>query len=88
MDHARIEGDEIVIRVKIIELVGAAYGGLDAAGVEDDGRMDFDGLAPDLVTELNREAEDGTTLVHRALDAAVIEASENGSEAFAYLDED
>ncbi|WP_299663900.1 hypothetical protein [uncultured Ruegeria sp.] len=87
MDHAKIEGDEIVIRMKISELNGAAYQGLDQCGVEDDGEMDFEQLAPDLVKELNREEEDGTTLIHRALDSAVVAASENGSEAFAYLDE-
>lgn len=40
----------------------------------------------DLVHELQREAEDGTTLVHEALDSAAIAAVENGSEAVEYGD--
>ena len=50
--------------------------------------MNYVQLARDLVHQLNTEDEDGTTPVHVMLDQAVIEASEQGAEAFAYLDED
>ena len=43
--------------------------------------VDLDQLIDDLVDELNREEEDGSTLVTKALDDAVINACENGSEA-------
>ena len=41
----------------------------------------LDQLIDDLVDELNREEEDGSTLVTKALDDAVVNACENGSEA-------
>lgn len=37
-------------------------------------------FARDLVTELNREAEDGTTRVHVLFDGAIEEALEQGAE--------
>ncbi len=37
-------------------------------------------FAKDVVRELNMEAEDGSTLVTRMLDKAMIKAIENGSE--------
>lgn len=40
----------------------------------------------DVVRELQSEEEDGTTVLHRALDRAAIEAIENGSEAVEYDD--
>lgn len=87
MDLAKIEGDEIVIRIKIAGLGGAAFQGFEQVGCDEPEGMDLASLAPDLVMELNAESDDGTTLIHTALDAAVVAASENGSEAFSYLDE-
>ena len=43
--------------------------------------VDLDQFIDDLVDELNREEEDGSTLVTKALDDAVVNACENGSEA-------
>ncbi len=37
MDHERIEGDEIVSSVKIIERVGGACGGLEVEGGAEEG---------------------------------------------------
>lgn len=87
MDHASIEDGHIVVRISVNELSGAAFQGLDAVGCEDGDGMDYDQLASDIVGQLNAESEDGTTPVHVMLDTAVIEASEQGADAFAYLDE-
>lgn len=86
MDHASIEDGHIIVRIPVNELSGAAFQGLDAVGCEDGDQMDYDQLAKDIVQQLNTEGEDGTTPVHVMLDTAVIEASERGAEAFAYLD--
>lgn len=87
MNHAKIEGDQIVIRVPIAELSGAAFQGLDQVGCKEGDGMNYADLARDIVAEMNAESEDGTTLVHAMLDRAVIEASERGADAFTYLDE-
>ncbi|AUQ93834.1 hypothetical protein PhaeoP66_04642 (plasmid) [Phaeobacter inhibens] len=79
---AHIEDNAIVIRIPKDQLSGAAYQGLDDLGIEDESEVDWDQLAIDMVAELNSEEEDGTTLVHRALDQALINAGENGSSAF------
>lgn len=46
--------------------------------------LDHQQFIKDVVCELQREEEDGTTLLHRALDRAAIDAIENGSEAVDY----
>ena len=43
--------------------------------------VNLDQLIDDLVDELNREDEDGSTLITKALDDAVVNACENGSDA-------
>ena len=43
---------------------------------------DIDVLCSDIIQELEREEEDGTTPVHRLLDKAIYAAMENGSEGF------
>ena len=43
--------------------------------------LNLDQFIDDLVDELNREEEDGSTLITKALDDAVVNACENGSEA-------
>jgi hypothetical protein len=50
--------------------------------------VDPDLAAEEIVRELTREEEDGTTPVHKLLDKAVFDAWENGGEGFAYLDDD
>lgn len=40
-----------------------------------------EGFAHDIVRALEREEEDGTTLVHRMFDKAAIEAIEQGAES-------
>ena len=86
MNHAKLDGENIVITIPVSDLSGAAYQGLESVGCEEGDQMNYADLARDLVSELNSESEDGTTPVNVMLDAAVIEASEQGAEAFAYLD--
>ena len=43
--------------------------------------MNLDQLVDDLVTELNSEQEDGSTLITKALDGWVVNACESGSDA-------
>ena len=45
---------------------------------------DPDLFAKEIVRELDRESEDGTTLIHLALDKAAERAIENGCEGVAY----
>ncbi len=77
--QAKIEGGEIVIRVSIDALpfiadhVFALEGSLYAV-------TDAPTFARDLVYELNREEEDGTTPIHRMFDAAISEANEQGAD--------
>lgn len=90
MELAKIEGDEIIIRIKVSDLTDLAYEGFGQAGYfyyEGDGELDVNQLGAEIVGALNAESENGTTLVHKALDEAVIDLSENGSEVFAYLDQ-
>lgn len=83
MGTAKIEGDEIVIRIPIAAIETAAphawddqYGfGNHSISVSDPATF-----AKELVLELNRESETGVTLVHRALDQACVNAAENGAE--------
>ncbi len=44
--------------------------------------------ADDILRELRREQEDGTTVVHEMLDRAALAAWENGGEGFSGVDED
>lgn len=78
----KIENDEIVIRLSIDTLAIAwemspenEYDDVNPNPVTDE-RL----FAAEVVTELEREEEDGTTLVHRALDRAMFNAVENGAE--------
>lgn len=84
---AKIEGDEIVIRLPIDAIPFAA----SVAFVERNYDLDDDGepkmkvsdaaaFAPYLVTALSQESEDGTTRIHRLLDRAIVDACEQGAE--------
>ena len=61
-----------------------------AAANHDDGITicDPDLAAEEIVRELRREEEDGTTPVHRLLDKAVFDAWENGGDGFGDDDDD
>ena len=82
------EGDWVVIAIhkNTIKNATELNQGLEYYSDEQEDYMppkvvDLDQLIDDLVDELNREEEDGSTLVTKALDDAVVNACENGSEA-------
>lgn len=49
---------------------------------------DEDGFAREIVEAMQREEEDGTNAVHRMLDAAAIEAIEDGAEHIRFAEDD
>lgn len=77
--EARIEGDQIIIRVRIANLQCIALGGW-AAGYIEPIRIDDPAVfAAELCRALNDEAEDGTTPVHRLFDEAFTASIEHGA---------
>ncbi len=82
------EGDWIVIAIhkntlkNAVELnQGLEYYSEDAEDYLPPKVMNLDQLVDDLVAELNCEQEDGSTLITKALDEAVVNACESGSDA-------
>lgn len=82
------EGDWIVIAIhkntlkNAVELnQGLEYYSEDAKDYLPPKVMNLDQLVDDLVAELNCEQEDGSTLITKALDEAVVNACESGSDA-------
>ena len=76
---AHIDDGVIVIRVPISVLPDALHQN-PRADWSDVTVRDPVGFAVDVVRELNREAEDGSTPIHLMFDAAMSEAIEQGSE--------
>lgn len=79
--RAVIEGDAMLIRLPIDYLPQVVEGAwaLNAMPV----RMqitDAGAFAKELVRVLNREDEQGTTMIHRMMDSAIVEALEQGAE--------
>lgn len=87
---AKIEGQQLVIRIGIDVL---AFSAEHCEHLYDDVKhptgppyckvINKEELAIDVIRELEREQEDGTTPLHLLLDQAVIDAMEDGSAAFA-----
>lgn len=76
---ANIEGEQVVIRVPISGLPHAASVAWDEQyGDHNLFVENLDEFAKEFVRYLNAEEEDGTTVLHRAFDKAVIEATEQG----------
>lgn len=82
------EGDWIVIAIHKSTLKNATElnQGLEYYSDEEDDYLppkvvNLDQLVDDLIGELNREEEDGSTLITKALDDAIVNACENGSDA-------
>lgn len=72
---------QIIITVPFDTLPIACQVAFDEAFEQHDLRVtNADAFAKELYTELCREDEDGTTLVHEMLDRAVINAVENGAD--------
>lgn len=80
MELAKIEGDEIVIRVKIEALPCAMAGSPLGAEIH---VTDAAVFAEEFVRALNDEDEVGTTLLHKAFDRAMANATESGCEGLA-----
>lgn len=87
---AKIEGDEIVIRVPLAAIPHAAQLALSEHGYSTDDNAwtriqitDPRTFAADMCRAMNDESEDGSTRVHLLLDAAVCVAYEQGSEGAA-----
>jgi hypothetical protein len=81
------------LKVEIVDgrLVVSIGVGLLCYAVQGAGGCDFrvtneDAFAADIARELERDEEDGTTLLHRAFDKAASEAVEGGSEAAGLTD--
>lgn len=87
-DLAKLEGDEIVIRVPLAAIPHAAKIAFEEANYSVDESTGETSMvvtnartfALDMIRELNAESEDGSTPIHYLLDRAVIDASEGGSE--------
>lgn len=75
--RAVIEGGDIVIRVAISALPLIAEAPMAGTDYK---VTDAEVFAVDLVRELNREEEDGTTRIHRLFDGAIEEAIDQGAE--------
>ncbi|MGN5375848.1 hypothetical protein [Sphingomonas hankookensis] len=77
-----LDGGEIVIRVPIDAIPAAAavafdnHYGFEQHKIE---VVDGDTFAIELLHELRKEAEDGSTLVHRMLDRACVLCAEAGA---------
>jgi len=76
----KIEGNDIVIRIPIETLDISVNDGYDLGYLDYNVRLvDKNVFAKDLVTELERESEDGSTLINEMLDQACNQVIENGS---------
>lgn len=80
--NAKIEGDEIVIRIPIEALPHAAEVAWDQEYGEDEHALyveDVNEFAKEFVYALLKEDEEGSTVLHFAFGEAVIEATEQGA---------
>jgi hypothetical protein len=80
----KVEDDELVIRIGVDTL---AWAGERCPDLEDERYepmfriVNATEFANDVLHELKKEEEDGTTLVHLMLDKAIVSAIEQGSAA-------
>jgi hypothetical protein len=78
--QAVIERGEIVIRVPVANLGAVVEGSWAAGGMDTRFKVtNTDEFARELVTELNREDDAGTTRIHKMFDAAIDEAINQGA---------
>lgn len=88
MVEAKIEGDEIVIRLYIGNLPVIVSGGWACNALPPLKVTDSGEFAKELCIALNAENEDGTTPIHRLIDKAVIAAIEQGALGIDEIGED
>jgi len=88
MMRVEIEGNEVVVRLTVDALVSATERGpalddlIHGRGGNESTRVNVtDRLVwvDEFIRELRREEEDGTTLLHRAFDAAISRAVDSGA---------
>jgi hypothetical protein len=87
MDLAKVEGDELVIRLPVGAVI-TATSGCDRLSTYSEMHnryrevkvTDPAAWMAEVARELNREAEDGTTLVHIMFDTAFDRAADQGAE--------
>lgn len=77
---AEMKGDELIISIGKEALLHAVETGR-AYGLGDVTITDKNLFLTELVSELKSEKEDGTTLIHEAIDQAVSNMIENGAES-------
>lgn len=78
---ANVEGDEIVIRIPKDALRACFDIALDRAFGDHSYNISEEAVfIKEFVNELNRESETGETVLHAALDKAIVTAVENGCE--------
>lgn len=78
---AFIKGKKIVIEFPLTHLPQVVEGSWALGALDTRWRItDVDAFAKDLVSEMNSEDEQGTTLIHKMCDAAINELLENGGE--------
>jgi hypothetical protein len=85
-----IEQNEIVIRIPFDYLKHASETHENFQDDAGDNRLvveQVDTFAREVATALQEESDDGTTLVHTALDDAIFQAIENGAEGATLLDD-
>lgn len=79
--RAVIENDAIVIRAAIDHLPTIVEGTWSTGHMDTRFKVtDAVTFAKELVTELNRESEDGSTAIHKMFDACINEAIDQGAE--------
>lgn len=79
--RAVIEDGAIVIRVPIANLPAVVDGWWAASGIDMRFKVtDSEAFAKDLVRELDREDDTGTTRIHKMFDRAIDEAINQGAE--------
>lgn len=88
MVEAKIEGDEIVIRLDIKALQIIASGGWACNALPPLEITDGALFADDLCRALNYEDEQGTTPIHRLFDKGINQAVENGALGCDVISED
>lgn len=81
--EAAISDDVLIITIGVSNLVTAVLAGPHLDG-DDPVAVDVDIFAAEILAELLREEEDGTTPIHRMLDAAAVEAIEQGAEGIRF----
>jgi hypothetical protein len=86
MFEIKVKNEKLVIEIELETAKHSMENGLESTmGVMT--KIDIKKFAPELINSLLREEEDGTTLLHKALDDAAYNAFENGDEGIELVDE-